>query len=208
MSAINPNNSQGPVTTITPTSLPVPTAIRDLTATPSGDPPQVHLSWTRSTVAAPNTGTRWRVRRISGRGSWVTLASSLTSPTYTDTGVSTGATYQYEVRETNNAGDGPVTTRTVTVSAPTGTKPTATITATPATWTAGDTSTLAWGSSGATSVRVETQDGLLISTSSVGTRTISGPDSRFYGQAYRYYIRATNAAGTTTASVAVVVTAP
>jgi hypothetical protein len=84
------NNHNG-----TPQIPPAPTALKATVA--NG---QVVLSWTGSTGA-----TGYHVKRGAASGGPYTLLSTCTQATYTDTSVSAGITYYYEVTAYNSAGE-------------------------------------------------------------------------------------------------------
>ena len=88
---------------------------RDFTATATG-PSTIYLSWT-----APLTGDpppRYRLRRRAGTsGAFVAIQARLTGLFYNDTGLSSGVTYEYELRAENSEGNSDVVTDSATTSA-------------------------------------------------------------------------------------------
>ncbi|MEI9866085.1 MAG: carbohydrate-binding protein [Limisphaerales bacterium] len=77
----------------------VPTTPAGVTATAIGN--QINLSWATSVSA-----TAYNVKRASvSGGAYAMIATSLTSPSYTDVGLASGATYYYVVTATNMFGE-------------------------------------------------------------------------------------------------------
>ena len=81
----------------TPTAPTKPTAPTGLTATAGSA--QVALSWTASSGA-----TSYTLYRSTASGSEVSYKTGLTTTTYTDTGLTNGTTYYYEVAAVNSVG--------------------------------------------------------------------------------------------------------
>jgi fibronectin type 3 domain-containing protein len=88
------------------TLLAAPAAPTNLTATPGGG--QITLSWN----AVP-TATSYRVYRAT-TGSFTRIAT-ISTTSYTNTGLGNATTYKYYVRARNNSGEGPASP-TVTVT--------------------------------------------------------------------------------------------
>jgi hypothetical protein len=62
----------------------------------------ISLSWTADSTAAPNEATSYAVERsIDGLGSWSTIATNLTSPSYSDASLSASQTRYYRVSAYN-----------------------------------------------------------------------------------------------------------
>jgi hypothetical protein len=62
----------------------------------------ISLSWTADSTAAPNEATSYAVERsIDGLGSWSTIATNLTSPSYSDASLSASQTRWYRVSAYN-----------------------------------------------------------------------------------------------------------
>src|SRR6266571_299241 len=98
--------------TVTPTGLP-PAAPTNLTATAAGST-QITLTWTDNS----NNETAFAVWRESGGGAFGRVAALAANTTrFTDTGLTPGTAYTYEVRAINNAGASPWSNQ-VTVTTP------------------------------------------------------------------------------------------
>jgi hypothetical protein len=65
---------------------------------------QVVLTWTASSGTAPITYTVYRSTNLLGVGGYTSIASGITSLTYTNTGLTTGTTYYYYITATNCKG--------------------------------------------------------------------------------------------------------
>lgn len=79
-------------------SLPAPAAPTNLTATAGNQ--QVALSWTASTNASSYNV----LRSTTNGGSYSSIATGVTTTSYTDTGLTNGTTYYYVVTATNSGG--------------------------------------------------------------------------------------------------------
>ena len=102
VSAVNLAGESGNSTQVSATPLPsLPPAPTGLTATPGNS--QVTLSWN---AAAGATNYNLKRSTISG-GSYLVIASGLTSTNATDNQVTNGTTYYYVVSGVNVAGEGP-----------------------------------------------------------------------------------------------------
>ena len=78
-----------------------PNQVGGLTATASGQT-TINLSWTADSTAAPNAATSYNVERsIDGLGSWSTIATGLTTNSYSDTSLSASQTRYYRVTSVN-----------------------------------------------------------------------------------------------------------
>ncbi len=169
-----------------PVALPV--APTGLVATPGNA--QVTLSW-----GAVSGATSYSVKRatVSG-GPYTSVKTGLTTPGYTDTGLTNGTTYYYVVSATNVGGEGANSTQVSTTPVALPTAPSG-LTATPGNAQA----VLTWGTvTGATSYTVKraTTSGGPYSTVQSGitaaTYTNTGLTN---GTAYYFVVSATNAAG-------------
>jgi hypothetical protein len=78
-----------------------PNQVGGLTATASGQT-TINLSWTADSTAAPNQATSYEVERSNdGLGSWSTIATGLTTNSYSDTSLSASQTRYYRVTSVN-----------------------------------------------------------------------------------------------------------
>ena len=174
----------------TPTA-PVPLAPTSLTAT--GGNAQVALSWSASTGA-----TSYKVFRSTTSGSYTytTPLTTVTTASYTNTGLTNGTTYFYVVRAGNAGGEsGNSNQATATPSAPAPSAPT-NLTA-----TGGNAQvTLGWsavtGATGYKVFRATTSGGYNYATPLATTSTVGYTDaSATNGTTYFYVVRAVNAGG-------------
>jgi YD repeat-containing protein len=185
-------------TTLADTQAPsVPSA---LTATAASGT-QINLSWTASTDNVSVTG--YRIERCSGIGcsSFTQIATTTTATTYNNTGLTTATSYSYRIRANDAAGNlssysSVVTTSTLDTTAPT----------TPAGLTASVISSsqlnLTWAAStdnvAVTGYRIERCTGssctnyAQIATSTTASYSNTGLTA---ATAYRYRVRANDAAG-------------
>jgi len=169
-----------------------PSAPTGLTATAGNA--SVSLSWTASAGA-----TSYNVYRgtSSGGESTAPIATGITTTTYSDTGLTNGTPYFYEVAAVNSAGTGPLSNEAS--ATPEGAAPAA---PTGLTATAGSASvSLSWtASTGATTYNVyrgTTSGGESATPVATGVTTTSYADSGLTnGQEYYYEVAALNGAGT------------
>jgi len=78
-----------------------PNQVGGLTATASGQT-TINLSWTADSTAAPNQATSYQVERSNdGLGSWTSIATGLTTNSYSDTSLSGSQTRYYRVTAYN-----------------------------------------------------------------------------------------------------------
>jgi chitodextrinase len=176
-----------PVTTPSPVDTQAPTVPASLTATSSG-PTQVNVSWGTSTDNVGVTG--YEIFRDG------TLLVTKTGTTHTDTPVSPGTTYAYQVRALDAAGNRSAFGNTATVTTPVpDTQPPSipgTLTATATSSTQVD---LSWGAStdnvSVTGYEVLRNGTLLVTKT--GTTHTDAPVSP--GTTYTYQVRALDAAG-------------
>jgi len=191
-------------------SLPVGPAGASATAV-SGT--QINLAWTAKTGETYNvyrSATTWPAILVSNRVS----ASPVTSGTYSDTGLTVGATYYYRVTAVNSIGEGATgSTVSATTLPPTPAAPTG-LTATPN----GTTQIkLAWTAvTGATSYNVyrSNSSGVQLvvanklATASAASYTNASNTPFPLGTTYYYVITAVNAGGESLASAEVAATTP
>ena len=103
VSAVNSCGESGNSTEVsaTPTAVTVPAAPTGLTATDGPGAKKITLSWTGSTGA-----TSYNVKRSSVTGGpYTTIATGVTTTSYTDFGLARGSTYFYVVSAVNSAGE-------------------------------------------------------------------------------------------------------
>ncbi|WP_432824871.1 LamG-like jellyroll fold domain-containing protein [Dactylosporangium sp. CA-092794] len=187
-----------------------PSAPAGLAATVAGNT-QVNLTWTGSTDNVGVTG--YRIERCSGAGctNFTQIATSTTT-TYSSTGLTAGTAYQFRVRATDAAGNlsgysnvAAATTTSTDTTAPSAPAGLAATAASPTqvnlSWTA------ATDNVGVTGYRVERCTG----ASCTNYAEIAQPTTTTYANtglspstAYRYRIRATDAAGNLSAYSSVV----
>lgn len=78
-----------------------PNQVGGLTATASGQT-TINLSWTSDSTPSPNGATSYEVERSNdGLGSWSTIATGLTTNSYSDTSLSASQTRYYRVTSVN-----------------------------------------------------------------------------------------------------------
>ena len=168
----------------------VPAAPTGLTAT-AGDG-QVTLAWNASAGA-----TSYTVKRATTSGGPYTNVATVTTTSFTDTGLTNGTTYYYVVSASNSAGESP---NSAPVSAtPTAGGPTVPAAPTGLTATAGNGQvTLAWNASaGATSYTVKratTSGGPYTNVATVTTTSFTDTGLT-NGTTYYYVVSASNSAG-------------
>ncbi|OHA85378.1 MAG: hypothetical protein A2591_01635 [Candidatus Yonathbacteria bacterium RIFOXYD1_FULL_52_36] len=167
-----------------------PTTPANLSAT-TVSTTQINLAWTASTDAVGVTG-----YRIYRNGAQITTT---TGTTYSNTGLTAATTYTYTVQAYDAAGNSSAQAAGVsatTQSAPTPT-PTLTLSANPTSITTGNSTTLTWSSTNATSCTAS--NGWSGAKATSGTQTVTPPTTT------TYTLSCTGAGGTTTQSVSVAV---
>ena len=162
-----------------------------LTSASASGPTQVKLAWAASSDNVAVTG-----YRINRNGVLLTTVSASTL-SYQDSTVSASTTYSYSVQSYDAAGNYSLTSNTLQVTTPAPpTKPTiSSFTAAPTTISSGQSSTLSWGVTNATSVSI----------SGIGTVAASATALVSPTTTTSYVLTATNSAGTVTASATVTV---
>ncbi len=191
---------------VTPATASVPSGPTGLTATPGSG--SVGLRWTASTSGSPTSYTIYRGTAEDGEQNTPIATVSGTTTSYTDTGLSNGKTYWYQVAANNSVGVSPNSNEVSVVPAAGATPPSA---PTGLTATAGNGSVgLTWGAStGATSYSVYrgTAPGAEGATAVGTTTSTSFTDSGLTnGTAYYYKVTASNSAGTSPNSAEVTAT--
>lgn len=189
--------------TVTPATASVPSGPTNLTVTPGNT--SATLQWTASTSGSPTSYTIYRGTISDGEANTPIATVSGTTTTFTDTGLTNGKTYFYNVAANNAVGVSPDSNEVSVTPAATVTVP-----PTPAglTATAGNGSVaLTWAAAaGATSYSIYrgTASGAEGATA-VGTATsTSFTDSGLTnGTTYYYTITASNSAGTSAHSAEV-----
>nr|WP_238323125.1 glycoside hydrolase family 6 protein [Gorillibacterium massiliense] len=180
-------------------SITVPAAPTGVTATAGNA--QVALSWTASSGA-----TSYNVKRAtSSGGTYTTVATGVTTTSYTNTGLTNGTTYYYVVSAVNSAGESSNSTQVSATPVSGVTVPTA---PTGLTATAGNAQVaLSWtASSGATSYNVKqaTTSGGTYTTVATGVTATSYTNTGLTnGTTYYYVVSAVNSAGESTNSTQV-----
>jgi len=185
---------------VTPATASVPSGPTGLTATPGSG--SVALNWTASSSGSPTSYTVYRGTAEDGEQNTPIATLSGTTTTYTDTGLSNGKTYWYQVAANNSVGVSPNSNEVSVVPAAGSTIPPA---PTGLAASAGNGSVgLTWNAStGATSYSIYrgTAPGAE-GTTAVGTSTSTNfTDSGLTnGTAYYYKVTASNSAGTSPSS--------
>jgi fibronectin type 3 domain-containing protein len=178
------NSTQASATPLPPPPAP-PT---DLRAIP--DNTQVTLTWTAS-----DSATSYHVKRATTSGGPYTQIAAPTSPTYTDTGLTNGATYYYVVTAVNAAGESANSAEVSAVPA----IPTIPLAPTNVVAAAGNTqATVTWSAStGATSYHVKrsTTNGGPYTLIATATSTSYVDTGLTNGTSYYYVVSALNSAG-------------
>jgi fibronectin type 3 domain-containing protein len=95
----------------------VPSAPQNLTAT--GGNASVALSWSAPASNGGATVSSYNVLRSTTSGAETTLSTGVSGTSFSDTTVSNGSTYYYEVRAVNSAGQGAVSNEASATPAPT-----------------------------------------------------------------------------------------
>ncbi|MGD0902240.1 MAG: fibronectin type III domain-containing protein [Terracidiphilus sp.] len=170
-----------------------PAAPTGLTATAGNA--SVALVWTASSGASSYNVYRGTT---SGGESATAIATGITSPSYSDTGLTNGTTYYYKVAAVNGGGTSGLSNEAS--ATPKLAKPTiSSFTASPASIASGSSSTLSWTTTGAASIAIT--PGTFTSTSASGSTTVSPTATT------TYTLTATNTAGSVTATAKVTITA-
>jgi fibronectin type 3 domain-containing protein len=186
--------------TVTPATASVPSGPANLAATPGSG--SATLTWTASTSGSPTSYTIYRGTISDGEANTPIATVSGTTTTFTDTGLTNGKTYFYNVAANNSVGVSPDSNEVSVTPAATATAPPA---PTGLAATAGNGSVgLTWNaSSGATSYSIYrgTAPGAEGATA-IGTATsTSFTDTGLTnGTAYYYKVTASNSAGTSPSS--------
>ena len=193
VTAVNPNGSSGYSNEASTTPvLPAPAAPTGLTATPGNA--QVALAWTASSGASSYSIFRGTT---AGGESTTAIATGVTTTSYTNTGLTNGTKYYYEIKAVNSAGSSAYSNE----ASATPVAPTVPAAPTGLTATAGNTQVaLSWAaSSGATSYSVfrgTTAGGESTTAVATGITTTSYTNTGLTnGTTYYYKVTAVNTTG-------------
>ena len=185
---------------VTPATASVPSGPTGLSATPGSG--SVALNWTASSSGSPTSYTVYRGTAEDGEQNTPIATLSGTTTTYTDTGLSNGKTYWYQVAANNSVGVSPNSNEVSVVPAAGSTIPPAPtgLAASPGNGSVG----LTWNAStGATSYSIYrgtapgAEGATAVGTSTSASFTDSGLTN---GTAYYYKVTASNSAGTSASS--------
>ncbi len=192
---------------VTTTAAGAPATITDLTATKdaTNGAREVDLAWT----APASDGAailRYELERKAGSGSYVTASSTISASatSYTDTGLTPGTTYTYQIRAVNSVGDAAWSNQpsvTTDNAAPDAVADLAAVASTSDPYRTVDLTWTAPAANGAniTGYRLERHDGdgvFALVSSSIGASATSYTDTGLTaGVGYTYRIRATNSVG-------------
>ena len=186
--------------TITPATASVPSGPANLTVTPGNTTATLH--WTASTSGSPTSYNIYRGTISDGEANTPIATVSGTTTTFTDTGLTNGKTYFYNVAASNSVGVSPDSNEVSVTPAATSTVPPAPagLTATAGNGSAG----LTWtASAGATSYSIYrgtapgAEGATAIGTATSNSFTDTGLTN---GTTYYYKVTASNSAGTSASS--------
>jgi fibronectin type 3 domain-containing protein len=186
--------------TVTPATASVPSGPTNLTVTPGNT--TATLSWTGSTSGSPTSYSIYRGTASDGEATTPVGTVNGTTTTFTDTGLTNGKTYFYNVAANNSVGVSPDSNEVTVTPAATSTPPAA---PTGLTATAGNGSVgLTWNASArATSYSVYrgtapgAEGATAIGTAASNSFTDTGLTN---GTTYYYKVTASNSAGTSASS--------
>ena len=196
LTATNANGSTTSIATVTvdgtPPTVPQALALNSTTSSTAS------LTWSASTDSGGSGLSGYKIFRCPGTCTPTTQVGSSTSTSFTDTGLSASTAYTYAVAAYDNVGN--TSANSNNVSATTAAQPVPTISnfvVTPASIIAGQSTTLSWSTSNATSLSISPSVGTVTGS----TSTVVSPIGN-----QTYTLTATNSFGSVTAQASVTVT--
>jgi len=180
--------------TVTPATASVPSGPTNLTATAGNG--SVTLNWTGSSSGSPTSYSIYRGTKSDGEATTPVATTNGTTTTFTDTGLTNGTTYFYNVAANNAVGVSPDTNEISMVpGGSTDTTPPTAPTGLTASGTTATSTTLSWGAStdnvGVAGYHV-LQNGAQVATVTGTTYTATGLTP---STVYTYQVKAFDAAG-------------
>ena len=180
--------------TVTPATASVPSGPTNLTATAGNG--SVTLNWTGSSSGSPTSYSIYRGTKSDGEATTPVATTNGTTTTFTDTGLTNGTTYFYNVAANNSVGVSPDTNEISMVpGGSTDTTPPTAPTGLTASGTTATSTTLSWGAStdnvGVAGYHV-LQNGAQVATVTGTTYTATGLTP---STVYTYQVKAFDAAG-------------
>ncbi|MFC3653372.1 beta-1,3-glucanase family protein [Dyella humi] len=190
--ASNTSGTSAPASQASATTIAIPDAPANLTAT-SASSSEVDLSWT----ASATSGVTYTVVRNG-----VAVANGLSGTSYSDTGLTASTTYSYAVEAVNAAGASPAsnTAVTTTSASPTATAPVITTVPTSQTVTIGRTATFSVVASGTSLTYQWYKNGAVITGATSASYTT--PGTTYADNTSTFTVAVSNSAGSANSSAA------